>query len=65
MVVRNSESATMTSPRVQSLQILGLGATVGTPDGGISADVVAVKDFDELTALGEAEVSERNIIHWL
>src|SRR5262249_21633800 len=50
--VRGAESARMTSPLDKSLHMLGLGMSIGTPPGGITADVVVVRNFDELTQLG-------------
>ena len=50
--VRGSESARMLAPLDKPLHMLGLGMSVGTPPGGITADVVAVSDFDELAKLG-------------
>src|SRR5690349_3890720 len=35
--VRGEESVTLTSPRVAPLHMLGLGMSVGTPAGGITA----------------------------
>ena len=35
--------------------MLGLGMSIGTPPGGITADVVAVSTFEELAKLGRAE----------
>ena len=52
--VRGNESATMVKPRRQSLSMLGLGGSVGTPAGGITAPVIVVADEDELNAVGEA-----------
>ncbi|XP_069172144.1 LOW QUALITY PROTEIN: carboxypeptidase Q [Procambarus clarkii] len=46
--VRNTESAWMTLPRLQELSILGLGSSVATPPEGIRAEVLVVKDFDDL-----------------
>ncbi len=52
--VRGNEDATMVVPRRVPLKMLGLGNSIGTPSGGIEADVVVVRDFDELKALGDA-----------
>lgn len=46
--VRGEESATLISPRVQDLPMLSLGGTIATPEGGITADVIVVKNFEEL-----------------
>ena len=47
--VRGEESATMISPRATPLHMIGLGRSVGTPKKGITAQVMVVNDFDELT----------------
>jgi carboxypeptidase Q len=50
---RGDESALLLSPGPpRSLAILGLGRSVGTPEGGITAPAVVVRDFDELERLG-------------
>jgi len=48
--VRGAESLELVTPVKQKLVMLGLGNAVGTPAGGIEADVVVVKNFDEMTA---------------
>jgi len=54
--VRGEESAVAISPLERNLPILGLGNSVGTAPGGITANVVVVSTFDELMALGSAKV---------
>jgi len=46
--VRGKESAMIVGPNKRELPVLGLGMTVGTPRGGITAEVVVVANLDEL-----------------
>ncbi|MBU0743564.1 M20/M25/M40 family metallo-hydrolase [bacterium] len=48
--VRGDESAWLLEPHAARLTMIGLGGSVGTPPGGLEADVLAVRDFDELEA---------------
>jgi carboxypeptidase Q len=50
--VRGAESADIVRPSRQPLAMLGLGDSVGTPRGGIEADVAVVHGFEELEARG-------------
>ena len=52
--VRGQESAELLLPTPHRLNILGLGGSVGTPEGGLTADVVVVGSFDALEKLGES-----------
>jgi carboxypeptidase Q len=48
--VRGEESAALISPRAVKLHMVGLGLSVGTPPGGITAPVMAVRSWAELNA---------------
>ena len=50
--VRGEESLSLIEPRNTRLQMLGLGGSVGTPPGGIEADVLVVDSFEELDQHG-------------
>ncbi len=51
---RGAESAEIVAPVKRQIAMLGLGLSVGTPKGGITAEVVVVKTKDELVALGDS-----------
>ncbi|MEX0691338.1 MAG: M28 family metallopeptidase [Gemmatimonadales bacterium] len=48
--VRGAESAAMLEPVARNLPMLGLGFSVATPPDGITAQVLVVGSFDDLTA---------------
>src|SRR5215471_17780920 len=50
--VRGQERASLVSPITRPLSMLGLGGSVGTPGGGITAEVVPVSSFDDLEKKG-------------
>jgi len=47
--VRGEESAEMLVPRARRLPMLGLGGSIATPPEGITAEVLVVKSFADLT----------------
>jgi len=47
--VRGRESITMSQPRDADVPMLGLGGSIGTPADGITAQVLVVSSFDDLT----------------
>ncbi len=61
--VRGEERATLVSPRRRPLAMLGLGGSVGTPPGGVTADVVVVSGFEDFDACGDEEIAGR-IVLW-
>src|SRR5579872_2394535 len=61
--VRGAESARMIAPLEKPLHMLGIGMSVGTPPGGITADAIAVSSFDELDKLGREKVQGRIVVY--
>jgi len=61
--VRGAESARLVEPLDSPVAMLGLGGSVGTPVEGITAEVVAVANFDELEALGAEKVRGRIVLY--
>ena len=59
--VRGKEKAQLLEPRLAELAILGLGSSIGTPSGGITADAVVMRSFDELEERKD-EVKDRIVI---
>jgi len=54
--VRGRESAVLESPIARPLTMLGLGGSVSTPAGGITAEVIPVSSFEDLEKKGRAAV---------
>ncbi len=61
--VRGAESARMLTPLDKPLHMLGLGMSVGTPPGGITAGVVAVSDFEDLARLGRERIEGKIVVY--
>ena len=51
--IRGDESVTLLKPFYKELSILGLGGSIGTRRGGITAEVLVIKDWDDLSARGD------------
>ncbi len=60
--VRGNESCEMISPRPCKLNMLGLGGSVATPKDGITAEVIVVKDKDELDALPDEQIKGKIVV---
>ncbi len=59
--VRGREAASIVAPVERKLNIIGLGGSVGT--AGVTAEVVAVKSFDELDRMGRKGVAGRIVLY--
>jgi peptidase M28-like protein len=60
--VRGAESARVVAPVDKPLHMLGIGMSVGTPPGGITAEIVPVGSFEELTRLGREKVQGKIVV---
>jgi len=62
--VRGEERGWIQTPTTRhELGLLGLGMSVGTPPGGITAEVIVVNSFDEVDSLGEEGVGGRIVLY--
>ena len=67
--VRGAESASLIEypgqapGTAQKIMLTALGGSVGTPADGLTADVVVVRDFAELEALGRAGVAGKIVLY--
>jgi carboxypeptidase Q len=52
--IRGHEEGAIVSPVARPITLIGIGDTVPTPKGGITAPIVVVHSFDELDAKGAA-----------
>ena len=59
--VRGEESATLVSPRSVRLNMIGLGGSIATPPEGITAPVIVVNSFEDLT-VRRAEVPGKIVL---
>jgi carboxypeptidase Q len=61
--VRGPEHAEMVAPDTQRVAMLGLGGSVGTPAGGLTADVVVISSFAGLDSLPTDAVRGRIVLY--
>lgn len=60
---RGEESLALTAPIPRPLGMLGLGWSVGTPDGGLDGDVVVIDSFEHLQQLGADGVRDKIVLY--
>lgn len=60
--IRGYEKAGLVLPWKHDLPILGLGSTVGTPRGGIIADVIAYESFEEFEPIPAEQVQGKIVV---
>lgn len=61
--MRGTEKITLLEPRVKEIDLLGLGRSVTTPLEGITAEVVVVKNFEELSELSNNDVEGKIVLY--
>jgi carboxypeptidase Q len=61
--MRGRESLRLVAPVERELPMLGLGMSVGTPAGGLTAPLVVVRDEKELQALGREKVRGKIVVY--
>ena len=61
--VRGAEHAEIVEPGPHTIAMLGLGRSIGTPPGGITADVVTVSSFAALDSLPADAVRGRIVLY--
>ncbi len=54
--VRGEASLGVTVPRAESLAVLALGGSVATPEAGIEAPIVVIRDFSQLSAAVKGKI---------
>ena len=60
--VRGNEYCKMVEPRPLKIDMLGLGGSVATPTEGIVAEVIVVKDKDELDGLPDEAIKDKIVV---
>ncbi|MGI8744562.1 MAG: M20/M25/M40 family metallo-hydrolase [Bryobacteraceae bacterium] len=59
---RGSEHASIVEPVNRPLTMLGLGGSIATPKNGITAQVIPVANFEELTRKGRNEIEGKIVL---
>ena len=60
--IRGEESLELSAPIQYEIAMLGLGMSVGTPPGGIEAEVLVVGSFEDLARRSDAEVAGKLVL---
>jgi hypothetical protein len=60
---RGEERGAVVSPVAQPVQLTALGGSIGTPPGGLEAEVVEVDSLEALDKLGKAAVAGRIVFY--
>src|SRR5882762_2320592 len=61
--VRGAESGRIVAPFDRPLHMLGIGMSIATPPGGITADVVTVNSFEDLAKLGREKIQGKVVVY--
>lgn len=61
--VRGAESGRIVAPFDRPLHMLGIGMSIATPPGGITADVVSVNAFEDLAKLGREKIQGKVVVY--
>ena len=61
--VRGKESGAIVAPISKPLHMLGLGMSVATPVGGVTADIIVVSNFDDLKKLNPASIKGKIVVY--
>lgn len=61
--IRGSASLDLIAPRPMSLDVLALGGSVATPEGGIEADVIVVDSLPDMASRDEADVAGHIVVY--